>query len=344
MRRLMMLVGGAAVLVLGAPASAAAGGFVIDFATPPPSHVEVYGFTDCDGYCDSQPISITVERAGAIVGSSPTGTSARVPVLAQAGDVVRIFRDGVERATVAYDGGAVLDDPGCAPPGATVLSGTLRAGDPAAEPLSSPSLAGALVLDPQTQLIVFRGVEETPATLTGAGNRWRAELARPLERADVTFLNRYSIVTAVGTATVWAWRSVELCQPPYTPPPPYTGPPPAPPCSSGTLRAGEEFDAAARRAVSALRLKRVRRGGAALKDLAVCDHGLVSAWVRTTGRRPLVVARGSASTWGTRTTLELKRTRRAGRLAGRRTPVKVVLRFRDSAGKTLTWTRHVTLR
>jgi hypothetical protein len=333
-----MLACGAAALLLGLPASASAGGFVLDFGASPAWGLQVYDFSDCAGYCAPQPISVTVERAGTVVASAPADTRIRVAHVAQPGDIVHIFRDGVERASVPYEGGPVIDGPGCLPAGTTVLAGTLRRGDPDAEPATSPPDAGDLVLDPQTRLKVFRLPEERPATLTGAGNRWRAELARPLD-GPIGSLNEYRIATPVGSATVWTWASVDICgrewefvPPPYSPPP----------CRAPVVALDPRVAPALEKSAGRLRLRALRRGRARLDGVRACPGGTVTVTVTA---RKAVVARAHLTAAGEYVAVPLTRTRRAKRLKGRRrADATVTVRIVDAGGESMTWSKRLTLR
>jgi hypothetical protein len=330
------------------PATAAAEGYHVAFGMPA-GGVTVSNFQDCPGEtCEPVPISIALDRGN--VGIVETAGPALDPHIAtwpELGDVVRIYRDGAERAVAWYDPPTV-EDTSCAVIGGTTLTGTLRRGEPGMQTISSPGYG--LSPDPYTYVRVAlwdTRVGLIESTLAVDGTRWTAQFPSPIpDDQSLLVTNAYTIASPVGSAVVGSTRGVPYCPAPPPPPVPLEPPPPpAAPCSAATLRGSEEFDAAVRRAVAGLRLKRLRRGAAALPDLLVCERGLVSASITTTGRRPAVVARGIRSTSGTRVTLHLVRTRRAARLAGRRrAAVKLVLRFRDSAGETLTWTKHLTLR
>lgn len=350
MRRLLVLALLAPVLV---PASAFADGFNLDLGMPV-GGARVHSFEDCPGTtCERSAVELRIERAGAIVASAGPSVEPIVMTPLQQGDVVRILRDGVERVAVPYDAQPKVDDASCAVAGGTALTGTFRYGEPGTRTIGSPGYG--LAVDSHTYLRFALSEAPNPgmteATITTAGDRWTATFPRPLAPNDgLLVATGYTMETAVGSAVVMMARGVQVCPTPLPPPfPPADDGPrdrPPPPCGAGELRADPAFEPSVRRALGAIRLKHLRRGSAALKHLVVCAHGLVSASIRTTGRRPAVVARGIQPTRKeTLATLPLRRMQRAARLTGRRRArVKLVLAFRDSAGETLTWTARATLR
>ncbi len=136
--------------------------------------VEVYNFQDCPAsYCASSPVTLAVERAGIHVGSTTEpAMNARLPMTLAAGDVVHIFVDGVERASVPYEP-ATADSAPSDVRGRTELSGTLRRGDPIGPPFAPEADPPMLLVDPHTALSVFLHGGEKVA-LEATGNRWRA--------------------------------------------------------------------------------------------------------------------------------------------------------------------------
>jgi hypothetical protein len=268
------------------------------------------------------------------------------------GDVVRISKDGVERAAVAYDGVPSVDGaPACIAPGATSVSGTFKHGVPASHPFLPPvGPFGGVVVDPYTVLSVwrsgFRG-QLTAESITTEGDHWTATFPQPLAPGDgIGLYHAYTISTSVGVATVWSWRDIRHCSPtvptlpmPQPPPPP---PPVVPACTADALAADTAFETRLTRAVERLRLRPLRKGAARLTGLPACAGGTFAVEVKARGA---VVARSTASATGTTLTQALTRTRRAARLAGRRRArVKVTIRIADSAGGALTWSCRVTVR
>lgn len=315
---------------------------MIDFSS---LGAQVYSFSDCDGYCESQAVGLSVERDGAVIGTVAPATSVRFSGTLEAGDVVHILRDGTERAAVTYEGDRVFDG-ACFPPGTTEISGSLRLGDPAADPYP-PEQDG--LVDPSTALLIFRAGGFIVPEFSSP-TRWHASLPAPLAiGGGISVLNDYRIVTPVGTATVWSWHTTGACQPtvpvlpmpgpPAPPAPPGAPDPPAPPPSCATALAADPAAAATvRRAARTLRLRALRRGRARLGGLPACPGGTLRISVTRRGRTLARVT--TASDAGNAP--KLRRVRRLHRRAP--ATVRVSVRLTDASGATATWRPRVTAR
>lgn len=347
MRRLLIALSAAGVLA-ALPAPASAGSFSVNFHDIASGGVEVYDFSDCDSYCGPQPISVRLERAGATIGSAGPRTSVRVPIAPARGDLVRISKDGVERAVVPYDGVPSIDgDPGCIAPGAAALSGSFKRGVPAPQPFTSTGPHGGVLVDPYTALSVWRsGFSGAFAaqSITTAGERWTAAFPQPLAPGDgLGIWHAYTVATPVGIGTVWSWREIAPCRTTVPQLPMPLPPAPAPPqaaerCSAAAIAADATSRKRLRRAVAKLRLRTLRRGSAKLADLPGCAGGRVAIVIRARGA---VVARGTAAG----ADIALARTKRTKRLAGRRRAnVTVTVRITDADGGVGSWSRRLTLR
>jgi hypothetical protein len=343
LRRLLLLALLAPALV---PATASAEGYNVQFGLPA-GGVTVSDFQDCPGEtCEPVPISIALDRGNVgVVETAGPALDPHITTSPELGDVVRIYRDGVERAVAWYDPTPTVADTSCAVLGGTTLTGTFRRGEPGMRTGSSPGYG--LSVDPYTYIRVAlwdvrAGLLE--GSISVDGTRWTANFPGPITTdQSLVVTNSYAIASPVGSAMITTTRGVPYCPPPPAPPEPPTTPPP--PCTTYALRGSPFVATAVRRAVGTLSLKRLRRGTATLADLPVCAGGRISATVTTTGRRRVIVAKGKQTPTPERATVRLSATRHAKRLAGRRkVRVKVTIRYADAAGDMETWTRRVTLR
>jgi hypothetical protein len=356
LRRLLVFLCVACALA-ATPALASADGFSIDFGQPGLGSLRVHNFEDCPGsFCEASPVEIRLERTGAVVEAAGPALEPSIKSQPLPGDVVRVLRDGVERAAVPYDGMPSVDDTSCAVVGGTTLTGTFRHGEPGTRTFGSPGYG--LLVDPYTYLrFAFWLLPEgglSEGVVSTVGDRWSATFSRPIQADDALIVgNAYTVATPAGPAMVSSRPSVRICpqplpfgpppvEPPATPPTPPTQPPPTPACTADAIAADPAFETRLTRAVKRVRLRALRKGVARLAGVPSCASGNVAVEVRAGGR---IVAKGATNLTGTTVTQALTRTRRAARLAGRRrTRVKVTVRIADVAGGTVIWSCRVTLR
>lgn len=112
--------------------------------------------------------TLQLERAGQVLGAA-TGRSSDtvfVPSRPQAGDVVRLVREGIDDVAVAFDGLPAFDDTSCAMLGRQAVSGTVASSH-------------------ATFAVVWVASLPYPLSVSRVGDRFEAGVPRPLSRGDV---------------------------------------------------------------------------------------------------------------------------------------------------------------